>query len=230
MRKVISILCMLVLLAACSAASAAERQPLKVAQFPLIVQSSWQTPGDNVTDDLESQIDRALHVPLNGTLHRVEYLPEKDCLAAWDTAAESSGSHKLKNMVRNIADTLGADLVVIPVVNDYVQYTTYSWRWDRDIILHSYVSLELAVYDRASDKVVDKKASRFYDDEYSTTGTASYLAHEAMDDLVQQVNLRSYIWNRQDQADEQAKDANKTTDKDGQQASENQNTDGSAKK
>lgn len=199
MRKLLSFLCMLVMLTAfCSVAGAAERQPLKVAQFPLIVQSSWLEPGLEVTDDLERQIDRALHVPLNGTLHRVEYLPEKDCLAAWDEAADESSSRKVKDRAKVIADKLGADLVVIPIVNDYVQYTTMSWHWDRDIILHSYVSLELVVYDRATDKVVDKKASRFYDDDYSTTGTASYLAREAMTDLIQQVNLRGYIWDRPD--------------------------------
>lgn len=199
MRKLFSFLCMLVMLTAfCGVAGAAERQPLKVAQFPLIVQSSWLEPGLEVTDDLERQIDRALHVPLNGTLHRVEYLPEKDCLAAWDEAADESSSRKVKDRAKVMADKLGADLVVIPIVNDYVQYTTMSWHWDRDIILHSYVSLELVVYDRATDKVVDKKASRFYDDDYSTTGTASYLAREAMTDLIQQVNLRGYIWDRPD--------------------------------
>jgi len=199
MRKLLSFLCMLVMLTAfCGVAGAAERQPLKVAQFPLIVQSSWLEPGLEVTDDLERQLDRALHVPLNGTLHRVEYLPEKDCLAAWDEAADESSSRKVKDRAKVIADKLGADLVVIPIVNDYVQYTTMSWHWDRDIILHSYVSLELVVYDRATDKVVDKKASRFYDDDYSTTGTASYLAREAMTDLIQQVNLRGYIWDRPD--------------------------------
>lgn len=199
MRKLFSFLCMLVMLTAfCGVAGSAERQPLKVAQFPLIVQSSWLEPGLEVTDDLERQIDRALHVPLNGTLHRVEYLPEKDCLAAWDEAADESSSRKVKDRAKVIADKLGADLVVIPIVNDYVQYTTMSWHWDRDIILHSYVSLELVVYDRATDKVVDKKASRFYDDDYSTTGTASYLAREAMTDLIQQVNLRGYIWDRPD--------------------------------
>lgn len=197
MRKLIPFLCMLVMLAAlCSVAAAAERQPLRVAQYPLVVQSSWQEPGLEVTDELEGQIDRALHVPLNGTLHRVEYLPEKDCLAAWDEAENDNGSQKLKAMAKAVAEKLDADLVVIPVINDYVQYTTMSWRWDRDIILHSYVSLELVVYDRATDKVVDKKASRFYDDDYSTTGTASYLAREAMTDLIQQVNLRGYIWDR----------------------------------
>lgn len=204
MRKLISFFCMLVMLAAlCGVASAAERQPLKVAQYPLIVQSSWLEPGLEVTDELEGQIDRALHVPLNGTLHRVEYLPEKDCLAAWDEAENDSSSRKAKDMAKAVADKLGADLVVLPIVNDYVQYTTMSWHWDRDIILHSYVSLELVVYDRATDKVVDKKASRFYDDDYSTTGTASYLAREAMTDLIQQVNLRGYIWNRPE-ADSQA--------------------------
>lgn len=204
MRKLISFFCMLVMLAAlCGVAAAAERQPLKVAQYPLIVQSSWLEPGLEVTDELEGQIDRALHVPLNGTLHRVEYLPEKDCLAAWDEAENDSSSRKAKDMAKAVADKLGADLVVLPIVNDYVQYTTMSWHWDRDIILHSYVSLELVVYDRATDKVVDKKASRFYDDDYSTTGTASYLAREAMTDLIQQVNLRGYIWNRPE-ADSQA--------------------------
>ena len=196
MRKLIPFLCMLVMLAAlCSVAAAAERQPLRVAQYPLVVQSSWQEPGLEVTDELEGRLtglctcrSTARCIAWSICRKRIAWLP--GMRPRMTMLAETQGDGKSRG------EKLDADLVVIPVINDYVQYTTMSWHWDRDIILHSYVSLELVVYDRATDKVVDKKASRFYDDDYSTTGTASYLAREAMTDLIQQVNLRGYIWDR----------------------------------
>ncbi len=194
MRKVAAVCCFFLVLLLSVTALAAERQPQRIAQFPLVIES-WQQPSSDVQDELETKIDRALHVPLNDTLKAVEYIPEKNCLAAWDEVESGlTGKARIKDMAKPIAEKLNADLVVIPVVAGYEQYTTMSWYWDHDMILHSYAEIQLVVYDRTTDKLVYKKSSDFYDDEYSTTGTASYLARNCMDNVIRDVNLHGFLW------------------------------------
>lgn len=194
MRKVAAVCCFFLVLLLSVTALAAERQPQRIAQFPLVIES-WQQPSSDVQDELETKIDRALHVPLNDTLKAVEYIPEKDCLAAWDEVESGlTGKARIKDMAKPIAEKLNADLVVIPVVAGYEQYTTMSWYWDHDMILHSYAEIQLVVYDRTTDKLVYKKSSDFYDDEYSTTGTASYLARSCMDNVIRDANLHGFLW------------------------------------
>lgn len=194
MRKVAAVCCFFLVLLLSVTALAAERQPQRIAQFPLVIES-WQQPSSDVQDELETKIDRALHVPLNDTLKAVEYIPEKNCLAAWDEVESGlTGKARIKDMAKPIAEKLNADLVVIPVVAGYEQYTTMSWYWDHDMILHSYAEIQLVVYDRTTDKLVYKKSSDFYDDEYSTTGTASYLARNCMDNVIRDANLHGFLW------------------------------------
>ena len=194
MRNVAAVCCFLFVLLLSVTALAAERQPQRIAQFPLVIES-WQQPSSDVQDELETKIDRALHVPLNDTLKAVEYIPEKNCLAAWDEVESGlTGKARIKDMAKPIAEKLNADLVVIPVVAGYEQYTTMSWYWDHDMILHSYAEIQLVVYDRTTDKLVYKKSSDFYDDEYSTTGTASYLARNCMDNVIRDANLHGFLW------------------------------------
>ena len=118
MRNIITRSCiaMLLLLILAVPALAAERQPQRIAQFPLVIES-WQQPDASVQDQLERKIDRALHVPLNATLKAVTYIPEKDCFAAWDEVeGDMTGKVRIKDMAKPIAEKLQADLVVIPVV------------------------------------------------------------------------------------------------------------------
>ncbi len=194
MRKIVAVSCFLFALLLSVTALAAERQPQRIVQFPMVIES-WQQPGPEVQDELETKIDRALHVPLNDILRAVEYIPERDCLTAWDEVESSmTGKVKIKDMAKPIAEKLNADLVVIPVLAGYEQYTTMSWHWDRDMILHSYAEVQLVVYDRTNDKLVHKKASDFYDDEYSMTGTAAYLARGCMDRVIRDANLHGFLW------------------------------------
>ena len=196
MRNIITRSCitMLMLLLLAVPALAAGRQPQRIAQFPLVIES-WQQPDASVQDQLETKIDRALHVPLNDTLKAVEFIPGKDCLAAWDEAeGQLTGKVRIKDLAKPIAEMLNADLVVIPVLAEYEQYTTMSWYWDRGMILHSRAEVQLIVYDRTKDKLVHKKASDFFDDEYSSAGTASYLALNCMERVVNDANLHGFLW------------------------------------
>lgn len=173
---------------------AAERTPLRVAQYPMLIQSRMM-PSQAVQDDLERLVDRSLHVPLNGTLKAVEYISENECLAALDEVQQEAGAKaKMKDLLRPLADKLQADLVVVPVLTGYEQYQRMSWhRWGC-YITHSYASVQVMGYDKSRDEVFKKGASRQFSDEYSTQGDVSLLAHEVMEEALRQAKIHERVW------------------------------------
>lgn len=168
------------------------RVPLRVAQFPLII-NSYMTPSEEVEDKLNTQVDRALHVPLNQTLQAIDFVSDDDMEAAYDEVGASANTKKLKNIVKPLAQKLNADLVVIPVLTSYEQWISYGWYWDMDQILHSRASVTIVGYDAKKDEVFSKTASRFYDDRYSTAGEVSRLAWEAMDSALRDAKIHDRI-------------------------------------
>ena len=190
MRRLCIWLCLLLLLLTCQA-QAAERTPLKVARVPIVV-ASYQAPGRETLGSLEQQVGRALHVPLNGTLHAVEFLPEREVRAAFEDARQGP-SRKWRDLVRPMAERLGADLVVLPVLTGYEQYERMSWNWNRGTIVYSYASWELCIYDARTDEVVRKQASRVFNDEYSAAGEVSVLARTALDAVLRESGLHEKV-------------------------------------
>ena len=178
---------------------AAERTPLRVAQFPLLIHSRM-VPAQAVQDDLEKLVDRSLHVPLNGTLQAVVYIPEKECLAAMEDVQQEAGKRsKLQDLMRPLAEKLQADLVVVPELTGYEQFQTMSWhRWGR-YITHSYAAVQITGYDKSKDEVFRKGSSRQFNDEYSTQGDVSLLAHEVMDEALRQAKIHERVWIWRDQ-------------------------------
>lgn len=168
------------------------RVPLRVAQFPLII-NSYMMPGADVQDKLNGQVDSALHVPLNDTLRAIDFISDDDMEAAYDEVGTGVNTKQLKNAVKPIAEKLNADLVVIPVLTSYEQWISYGWYWDADQILHSRASVTIIGYDAKKDEVFKKTASRFYDDRYSTAGVVSRLAWEAMDSALRDAQIHERI-------------------------------------
>ncbi|SFT69179.1 hypothetical protein SAMN02910356_01658 [Selenomonas sp. GACV-9] len=194
MRRVVLLLFALVMMVSVTA-SAAERVPLRVAQLPIQV-TCYNQPEQQVLERLERQVDHSLHVPLNETLQAVEFIPEADCLKALkEVATELGGKPDFKDMARPLAEKLQADLVVIPIVAGYEQYTYMSWNWDRGQMLHSYVSIRIVGYDRYTDEVFKKRSSRRYDDEYMPYGEVRRLAGEAMDESLRRARVHDRVWN-----------------------------------
>lgn len=173
---------------------AGNRIPLRVAQYPLLIQSRMMPP-QAVQDDLDRLVDRSLHVPLNGTLQAVDYISESECMAALeDVQAEQGRRVKLKEIMRPLAEKLQADLIVVPVLTGYEQYQTMSWhRWGRYII-HSYAAVEIIGFDKSKDEVFSKGDSRQFNDEYSTQGDVSLLAHEVMDEALRRAKVHERVW------------------------------------
>ena len=186
---------MAVLLLMTSAADAAERTPLRIARLPLQVQCS--TADDAAVDRIETQLDRAMHVPLNGTLQAVKEIPDSQVEAALDEVLaqlrQSNRRVRLQDAMKPLADKLQADLVVCPVLNDYEQWTEISWNWRHAELLHSYVAMEIVGYDRSRDETFHRSASRYFDDEYSVAGLAENLSMECLDELTQSTDLRNRV-------------------------------------
>ncbi len=176
--------------------SAEERAPIRVARIPIIVQDGY-VPDNDTLEALETKLDRALHIPLNDTLHAVEYLPEKECEAALagilTEMNRTSRKVKLKDAMKPLAEKLQADIVICPVLEHYYQYSYASWNWNHGTILHSSAAIELTGYERATDQVFRKSFSKSYHDDYSSWGAASTLAKECMDHVIQETGIHSMI-------------------------------------
>jgi hypothetical protein len=189
MKKVRFILPLLVTLLI-SLSSLASAAPLRLAQYP-VIDRAWCPP--DVLMTLNAQVSRATHVPLNGYLKTVEYLPEAELASAMRAVREELGAKaKDKELLRPLAARLKADMVVLPILDGYQEWQRMSWH--RGTIYHSYASVMLYVYDARTDEVVKKGASRFYDDESSAMGTAFNMAKEAMDDVLRSSHLHERIY------------------------------------
>jgi hypothetical protein len=142
---------------------------------------------------LNAQVSRATHVPLNGYLQLVEYLPGNELTAAMSEVRQEMGPKaKDKELLRPLAARLQADMVVLPVLTGYQEYHHVSWR--RGLINHCYASVDLYIYDARTDEVIKKSASRFFDDESSARGTAYNLAREAMYQVLSDSRLHERVY------------------------------------
>ena len=181
-------------------ASCTEAAPLRLAQYP-VIDRAW-CPRE-VLMALNAQVSRATHVPLNGYLQLVEYLPGNELAAAMSEVRREMGPKaKDKELLRPLAARLQADMVVLPILDGYQEWHRMSWH--RGTIYHSYASVMLYVYDARTDEVVKKGASRFYDDETSSRASAAYLVREAMDDALLASRLHERIYPAKSQEQKQS--------------------------
>lgn len=180
--------------------TASTPQTLRLARVPLIVRSSYAD--DEVENLLEDRLDRALHVPLNDTMHYVEELPASDVEAALDEVLadlKEKRRVRMKDAMQLLAEKLDADLVVCPVLTDYREIIFYGgggWDWDSvadSMILESRVGLELDGYDRTTQENFSEATSRFYHEGYAPRGRASVLAKDALESLIAETDINERV-------------------------------------
>lgn len=203
MKKLVVFITMLVFAlstAVVSAAASADtteataRTPFRIARVPIIVTSAM-TPTDEVLTGLERQIDRATHVPLNGTLGAVEYLDETECGRIYTDIVDGRyGKILRREAPAKLAELMDADLVIIPQLMGYEEYVRPSWHWDRREILHSYAQVRIEGYDRAEGKPFSESVVRTYDDEYSLRGQVERLASDAMTMVLDEARVHERVW------------------------------------
>ena len=168
------------------ATAAAESKPVRIARLPIIFQST--IPDDDTCAELETKIKRAIHIPLNGTLQLAEYLPPEDSAQVLNDIYQSN----IQEAMRPLAQALDADIIVCPIIKNYIQHVSFSAFWGETILI-SNVRVELIVYDRRTDELIDKKSSQFYQDSYSLRGTASSLAKICFDNVIESTQLHQRI-------------------------------------
>ena len=178
-------------------AATASAQPVRIARLPIIFQST--IPDSDTRAELETKIERAVHIPLNGTLQLAEYLPPKNSAQTlndlWEEISAQNKKAKLSDAMRPLAQKLDADIIVCPVLKEYSQYVSMYSGWSNETYVISRARAELIVYDRRTDELIDKKNSQFYNDAYSLRGTASFLAKICFDKVIDASQLRQLIRN-----------------------------------
>ena len=158
-----------------------------------------------VIEEMKSRFVRDFHVPLNETLHAVVYADDAGVQQAMKIIYDGKG--KLEERVREAAEATDADYIAGFVVTNYGESSYRNWKGD--LILHSYVSLQLIGYDRERDLVIDLPASRGYNGEYTRSGTARILALFELDRLMDEANFSSTLFPVKDWID---KPREKSTD------------------
>lgn len=176
-------------------AQVSAQAPVKIARLPIILNSAQ--PDNDTCAELEVKLARAVHIPLNDTLKVAEYIPPaaaaKVLREMWKSMRSVNKKAKIQDAMRPLAEDLDADIIVCPILLRYNQ--NYSGAFTSDeTYLSSTVRAELIVYDRRTDSLVDKKVSRMYNDMISNFGTASFLAKECFDRLIDETKLRQTIF------------------------------------
>ena len=172
-----------------STLASAEAAPVRIARLPIIFQGN--VPDEITCAELETKIERAVHIPLNGTLQLAEYLPMNESAQVLNDLWQDSKTSKLRDVMRPLAEKLDADIIVCPVINQFNQIVMpASWN---DTIIHSYVRVELIVFDRRNDTLTDKKAAQMYNDSYHPHGSAAQLSKICFDKVIDDSKLRQLI-------------------------------------
>ena len=177
-----------------TSAEAADKKPLRLVHLPIIFQSNQ--PDYDTCAILETKFTRAMNVPLNGTLKLVEYVSNAESTQAlneiWRKMRSENPKAKLKDAMRPLAEKINADIIACPVLRRYSQ-TTVQRGFNMETYLVSDVSATLIVYDRRTDELIEKKDSRSFNSSYNKFGTASSLAKECFDRLIDATKLQQKI-------------------------------------
>ena len=177
------------------AESETDARPVRIARVPIIFQST--VPDEKTCEALETKIKRAIHIPLNGYLQVAEYLPmdntARELNDLWQGLKAGNKKAKLADAMRPLADRLDADIIVCPVLVKYSQYVVGFSTWSGEQYIDSNAEVELIVYDRRTDDLRDKVASRMHHDTMSALGTAPYLANVCFDIVIEATKIRELI-------------------------------------
>ena len=207
MKKLLTTV-MLLMLALTLPASAADqsdekaseiKKPLRLARLPLIILS--EEPDEDALAGLELKLSRAIHVPLNGTLKAVEYLPSSEAAAQlqdiWSKLRKKDKKARLQEAMEELSTRMKADMVICPILRRYsqdVMIGTSLLGGENKMI--SDAEVILIVYEDDTKEVTLKKAARSYNGEESNWGTARFLAEDCMSEVIVTTDIREKVLRR----------------------------------
>ena len=172
----------------------AARQTKRVAMIPLIDRTDgWlsRSGAERLTD----RMDRELHIPLNETMHWVEFLDEDETAAAIREAMAAQGNKaKPELAARDAAQKLGADLVLFLVVEHLHQFIYHGFGWERDMYIESSARLVVYGYDARHDRLIKAPAWRSERTAYHPSCEAEELAAEALEEALREARAKEAIF------------------------------------
>lgn len=195
-------------------AQAAEKKTKRLALLPVDNISLLEScGGDKYVDQ---QLERLVHVPLNGVTKAVEYVDARESYEKLESLVNSGKYVTKRNrpdyeaIMPVLADKLDADLVVFLRVRDANEMVYHDW-WGRTYIVAE-VELELLGFDRAEAEaaavtpetagkkkksrpagVIRKWVRRDIHEEYMGQGLYE-LTGEALDVVLMESNMRQRIF------------------------------------
>lgn len=168
-------------------ATSVQQQPYKVALLGVVDVTG--ATDKVVRGNVAKQLNRELHVPLNGYLQRIKLFDEAESLAALKTLPPEVQSSRERNVVlKGIAEKLEADLSLCVTVETYYEHTWVNWRGD--FCFEAYVTVSLDGWDTKLNKPIHRQANRWERDEVSTSNGAEQLLYDAVDELLKKEKLR----------------------------------------
>lgn len=183
-------LCSLLFLLLFSVCAAQEQaKPLKVAIMPIATDVSGYK---NVKADLYNSLKQQMSIPLNDTLHVVEYLDTETVYLAM----QKSGFTDKQNLdtLKSIADLLDADVVVgYSVPNMYQHYFHMASHLDGAPVISTYISLKLWAYFRPLDETVKLSTQRNYVGTLNTASVLPALADDASYFINKKADLKGLL-------------------------------------
>ena len=172
-----------------------QRQTKRVAIIPLIDRTGgWLSKAGAAR--LMDRMDREFHIPLNETMHWVEFINEDEASKALGEALSAQGKKaKPEIAARDAAQILDADLVLFMVMEQCYQRMFYGgWRWDGETYIESSASLTVYGYDRRHDRLIRVPASRFERTDYHPAYEAEELAMDALDEALREAHATDAIY------------------------------------
>lgn len=169
----------------------AEQPPRRIAIVPTVSQTKTDFP--EVKAYCDNELYQNLRIPLNGFLNLHEYIGPDDIAAALPELSEKNKLHKFTaSRLKDAADQLNADLIIGFVLTDIGE--TRHANWDGEIILYSYVNMELIGYDRRKDTFIKYRDNAYFHDEESSAGHVLNLSKSVADKLLKKADLRKDIF------------------------------------
>ena len=182
-----------------------ERKSRRVAMIPLIDRTGgWLTR--SAAERLMDRMDREIHIPLNDSMHWVEFLNEDEAAEAFREAMAAQGKKaKPELAARDAAKALDADLVLLLVVEQFYQRILPSFGWDWETYIESSARVVVYGYDARHDRLIKAPGWRFERTTYHPAYEVEELAAEALDEALGEARPKDAIFPLSDNNNQEGK-------------------------
>ena len=176
----LAVICSIFLLTPLASAHAyAQSSPQRIAILPIqfIVASDAR---NDIAHLVADPVNKKFYHALNNFTKKYEYLSTSDI------EQELPDLHVYPylsdNQLKNLADRLGADIMLAPIVARCIDYQSYSFL--DELIQETYVEVHLIGYERSQDHIIRLADREQYWGIYGTPFTAAPLTRDLMNRLI----------------------------------------------